>query len=121
MKRHDRKTGVGLWATVGFIFSVIGALGVVAVISPEGPVELAGAKLHFPDLKTMLANAGSPRVSVDEQLSRMEESMNLNADSIAAADSAMSARADSLRRRERIFGKSESRSEEHTSELQSQR
>lgn len=108
MKRHDRKTGVGLWATVSFIFSVIGALGVVAVISPEDPVELAGAKLHFPDLKTMLASAGSPRVSVDEQLSRMEESMNLNADSIAAADSVMSARADSLRRMERIFGRSES-------------
>ena len=34
--------------------------------------------------------------------------MNLNADSIAAADSVMSARADSLRRMERIFGRSES-------------
>ncbi len=99
---------MGQWASVGFIFSIIAALGAVAALTPAGPVEVLGLKLHFPDMKTMFAEAGGARLSVDEQLSGVEEAMRLKQDSLtAAADSAMSARADSVRRMERIFGESE--------------
>ncbi len=108
MDSKSPKSGVGLWVSVAFIFGVIIALGLVARLTPNEPVSVAGVKLHFPDLATMFAEASGSRISVDDQLAGVESDMDLVADSLAAVrDSLLSARQDSIRRMERIFGKSE--------------
>lgn len=107
MSLRDRKRGVGQWASTGFIFGVIGALGVVAWLSPGEPVEALGARIHLPSLTTFLAGAAPSLLSVDEQLDGIEEGMRLETGESAALDSAQAARADTLRLMERVFSQSE--------------
>ncbi len=103
------KGGVSQWTSVCFIFGIIAILGVVAQLTPAEPVEVCGVKLHFPDLRQMFAEAGRDLISVDDQLSSIENDMRIDAqaDSLASVrDSTLSARADSLRRMEQVFGNS---------------
>ena len=108
MDSKSPKRGVGLWVSVGFIFGIIIALGIVARLTPNEPVSVAGVKLHFPDLAAMFTEASGSHISVDDQLAGVESGMGLEADSLAAVrDSLLSARQDSILRMERVFGKSE--------------
>lgn len=91
---------MSLWVSVGFTFGVIAILGIVARLAPDGPVEVAGVKLHFPNLEDMLAQS-VPALSVDEHLADVENSMEPVVDSVALA------RADSISSMERLFAKSE--------------
>lgn len=95
------------WASAGFICGVIGALGAVAWLGPDSPVEILGVKLHLPSLTAFVAEAGAPALSVDDQLDGIEDGMRLDNGESAKLDSIESARADSLRLMERVFGHSE--------------
>ena len=98
---------MGQWASAGFIFGIIGALGVVAWLSPDEPIEAFGTKLHLPSLTAFLAEAAPSGISVDEQLDEIEQGMSLDAAEAARQDSIESVRADSLRRMERVFAQSD--------------
>lgn len=104
---NDKHKGIRLWTTTAFVFGILGILGIVSLMAPAGPVEVAGLAIRLPRASSLFADSAlRSRIDVDDQLAAVGQTMELSpADS--AALTLKAARADSIRRSERVFKMSE--------------
>ncbi len=103
----EKHSGIRLWTTTAFVFGVLAILGVVSLIAPSEPIEMAGLTIRLPKASSLIADSAlHARINVEDQLAAVGQTMELSpADS--AAMSRKAARTDSVRRVERVFKMSE--------------